>query len=258
LDSSQKKWRIAVVSLLRKMDAQHGLDGIYRHAEQLPEICIQRFDAEAHDFRREVLTPLRAWQPHGVMVRMGDQGRLRQLRALFPSRPFVSMVVALPDIANTVVVGDVMDSMTKARDYFRHCGLSHIAMFCISSERLMVNTTSSFREAVPAGLELVCPLEVIDAHTPEGKKRQREIMSDGLRKLPKPVGIMTRETQAGPFLLDWCHELGLRVPEEVQIIGMDEEDLCLGCEPRLTSYVPPNRRIGETALKTMLHLLREK
>ena len=251
-------WRIAVVTFLRQMDAQHGLDGIYRRAEQLPEVWIQRFDAEANDFRREVLTPLREWQPHGVIVRMCDPGRLRQLREQFPSQPFVSTLVALPGIANTVVVGDVMDAITKARDYFHHCGLPHMAMFCISTESLRVNTTLSFLEAVPAGHELVCPAEVVDAHTPAGKKRQREIMSNGLRKLPKPVGIMTRETEAAPFLLAWCHELGLRVPEEVQIIGKDEEDLCLACEPRLTSSVPPNRRIGEVALETMLHLLRKE
>jgi hypothetical protein len=57
--SPVKSWRIAVLSTQRQMDAQHYLDGVYRRAEGAPDVWIKKYDVEASDIRREVLTPLR-------------------------------------------------------------------------------------------------------------------------------------------------------------------------------------------------------
>jgi AraC-like DNA-binding protein len=251
-------WRIAVVTFLPQMDAQHSLDGIYRAGERDPRVWIRQFDEEAGDFRREVLTPLSEWKPHGVIVRMAELDRLRKLRNCFPSIPFVSMLLAPPEIVQTMVVGNLMDALTTCRDYFLHCGLSHVAIYCSSMELAVSSVVATFRKVVPDGLELLHPDHVVDARTPAEKRRQRKVMTDVLLGLPKPVGIVTMETTAAPLILQWCHTLGLRVPEDVQIIGVDEGDLCFGCDPRLTSYVPPNRRIGEAALEAMLRLLRRE
>lgn len=254
----KKSLRIAVTALLRQMDAQHCLDGIYRVGERNPDVWIRQFDEQSHDFRRDVLKPLSEWKPHGVIVRMAELDRLRQLRNRFPSLPFVSMFLVPPELVQTVVAGNVIDSLTTCRDYFLHCGLSRIALFFSSSEPGVSHAVATFRKVVPDGIELLCPEHIVDARTPVEKRRQRKIMTDGLLGMPKPVGIVTREIGAAPFILQWCHTLGLRVPEDVQIIGVDEEDLCFGCNPRLSSYVPPSRRIGEVAFETMLRLLRKE
>lgn len=251
-------WRIAVISKLRPMDAQHYLDGVYRRAEGAPDVWIKKYDVEASDIRRGVLTPLREWKPHGVIVHVTDPALLQRLRKHFPLLPLVSVCVVPPHMVDTVVVGDATEMLTTVRDFFRKCGLSNIAIFCLASASASATYPSILRAVIPDGLEWVFPLDLFDARTPAERKRQRKEMAEGLRRLPKPVGIMTRETQTAPFLLKWCQELGWRVPEEVQIIGLDEEDLCLACEPRLTSLVLPHERIGEAAMDVMLRLLRRE
>ncbi|MBM4021973.1 MAG: hypothetical protein FJ284_07000 [Planctomycetes bacterium] len=74
--------------------------------------------------------------------------------------------------------------------------------------------------------------------------------------MAKPVGLVTVETEAPRFLQGWCQRLGYRAPEDVQIIGIDDENECLACEPHLTSMAMPNKRIGRTAVETLLDRLR--
>lgn len=253
-----QSWRVAVVSQARAMDEQHYLDGLFHRAGGIPEVCVQRFDAAADDFRRAVVDPLRAWRPHGAIVLIPDLDRLRRLRRAFPSLPLVSMAGAPPDLVQTAVTGDLTEVLTTARDFFHGCGLSNIAVFCLDSASTTARYSATLRTVIPDGLDWVFPLDLIEARTPAERKRQRRFMTEGLQRLPKPVGILARETTMAPFLLDWCKQLGWRVPQDVQIIGRDEEDRCLACEPRLTSYVVPYKRIGEAALDTMLRLLRRE
>jgi len=88
----------------------------------------------------------------------------------------------------------------------------------------------------------------------EGVKQLRE----WLRGLPKPVGVVSGEIGAGGFLLAQCRCLGLRVPEDVQIIGVDDPPDCLQYDPPLTSLSPAWSRIGEMALQALLHHLHGK
>ena len=46
-----------------------------------------------------------------------------------------------------------------------------------------------------------------------------------LRRLPKPVGVICVQTGGGGYIIRVCHALGLRVPEDVAVIGTDDTDL---------------------------------
>jgi LacI family transcriptional regulator len=58
-----------------------------------------------------------------------------------------------------------------------------------------------------------------------------------LRELPKPVGVVCPQLGGGGYLIRCCKVLGLRVPEDVAVIGSDETDLSLANDPTLTSVV---------------------
>jgi LacI family transcriptional regulator len=85
--------------------------------------------------------------------------------------------------------------------------------------------------------------------------RDRQIVGGWLQSLPKPAGVLTLENTTGQFLLRVCQRVGLRVPQDIQIIGVDEADECLDCEPHLTSLQMPSERIGEIAMGAMLRYL---
>lgn len=50
-------------------------------------------------------------------------------------------------------------------------------------------------------------------------------LSEWLRNLPKPIGIMTCDDNQGNLLIEACHSAGIQIPSEVSIIGVDNDDL---------------------------------
>jgi LacI family transcriptional regulator len=69
-----------------------------------------------------------------------------------------------------------------------------------------------------------------------------------VRKLPKPAGIMACYDIKAQQLLDVCRENGLAVPEEIAVIGVDNDPLlCSLTTPPLTSVIPNTHRTGYEA-----------
>jgi LacI family transcriptional regulator len=69
-----------------------------------------------------------------------------------------------------------------------------------------------------------------------------------VKKLPKPVGIMACYDIKAQQLLDVCRENGVGVPEEVAVIGVDNDPLlCSLTTPPLTSVIPNTHRTGYEA-----------
>jgi LacI family transcriptional regulator len=69
-----------------------------------------------------------------------------------------------------------------------------------------------------------------------------------VRRLPKPVGIMACYDIKAQQLLDVCRENGVGVPEEVAVIGVDNDPLLCGLtSPPLSSVIPNSHRTGYEA-----------
>lgn len=64
----------------------------------------------------------------------------------------------------------------------------------------------------------------------------QSLLSGWLASLPKPVAIMTCDDNQGSILLEACSGLGLRVPFDVAVIGVDNDPiLCTMSDPALSS-----------------------
>lgn len=78
-----------------------------------------------------------------------------------------------------------------------------------------------------------------------------------LASLPKPVGIMACYDMRGQQVLDVCREVGLRVPDEVAVIGhQNDEPLCELCDPPLSSVISNPRLAGYRAAELLGRMMR--
>lgn len=76
----------------------------------------------------------------------------------------------------------------------------------------------------------------------------QEDLGRWLVSLPKPIGVMACNDIRGQQALNLCRRLNLAVPEELAIIGVDNDEiLCELSDPPLTSVVPDTFRIGYDA-----------
>ena len=85
---------------------------------------------------------------------------------------------------------------------------------------------------------------------------QREL-TQWLTTLPKPVGIMACDDVRARHVLEACRSLGLRVPHEVAVIGVDDDEfVCELSDPPLSSVAQAARRVGHEAARLLDRLMR--
>jgi LacI family transcriptional regulator len=242
--------RVAVLWPYLGLQAQDTYRGICRRAESEDRVTLRRFDAFHLGFQRGIVQPLRDWVPHGIISRMTNAKRLRFLRRAFPGVPVVSCVLSPSDEVDACVVADGVEAMGLARDHFRSRGVRQMALFCGAHPHAAMSRLADFREVVPDGLFLT--------YAGGNQPAERNVVGQWLLSLPKPAGVLTLETQSSAFVLRCCRDVRLRVPEDIQLIGMEAEDVALACEPHLTSLELPGEQIGEAALDALLRMLRRE
>ena len=81
---------------------------------------------------------------------------------------------------------------------------------------------------------------------------EKQAMASWLSSLPNPVGIMACYDIKAQQVLDVCRELDLAVPEQVAVIGADNDRLlCRLSDPPLSSVIPNSHRAGYEAAKLL-------
>lgn len=96
-----------------------------------------------------------------------------------------------------------------------------------------------------AGHDCVCYRPMVVA---EDVAAEAGSLTRWLRTLPKPVGIMAGYDIRGQQVLDACRGAGLAVPDEVAVIGVDNDTLlCELASPPLSSVIPNAHGAGYEA-----------
>jgi LacI family transcriptional regulator len=195
---------------------------------------------------------LARWQGDGIIARIENRSIAQAvLRTGLPVVD-VSSARMIPDIP-WVETNDAAIALTAAEHLlergFRHLAFCGEPRFNWSSWRW-----DSFRKiAREAGGT------VYEYRTPKSRRwdQEQQRLKDWILKLPRPVGILACYDIKGQQVLDACRDLGVDVPEEVAVIGVDNDHLiCELCTPPLSSVIPDPHRTGYVAaelLDQMLH-----
>jgi LacI family transcriptional regulator len=92
-----------------------------------------------------------------------------------------------------------------------------------------------------------CPLQVLQGPYEDHRKwalLQRRL-GLWLQSLPKPIGLMAANDKAARQVLEACRSNRIRVPEDIAVVGADNDEmLCQLSSPPLSSVEQGARRIG--------------
>ena len=207
-------------------------------------------------------TEVEAWGAHGVLGFLEQEDQTQFLQAL--SRPLPLVNNALAEVRPNVVavVADFKAFVETAVDHFRQMGIRSLGILILEEEgphvreRLIGTFLKIARPTNPDRASLVCPVDREKLWNPHAHvKPVPPALVEWLSDLPRPVGILTPELGGGGYVIRCCHALGLRVPEDVAVIGGDEMDLSLSTEPTLTCVVPALEKIGFEAVRLLRELV---
>lgn len=193
------------------------------------------------------------WQGDGIIARIENQEIARSVKASGLPAVDVSAARLLPSLP--WVETDDREISRMAAEYlmgrgFKHFGYCGDARFNWSNWRgehfgeFIRNARAEchyYRSALP----LLSPLE-----------EQVSEIAQWLRTLPKPVAVLACYDIRGQQVLHACRNAGLAVPDEVAVIGVDNDALlCDLSSPPLSSVIPDTQRTGYEAAALLDHMM---
>jgi len=204
---------------------------------------------------------LKCWQGEGIISRLENRDVLEVIQRLKLPAVYlrhVSRQVKMPSI--------LTDNTAVSRRCFEHLrerGFRHFAFCGFNGADYSDERRDAFAEQVrQAGL--VCHVyaegrQTVQANTADyeglGLKDGGHVV-DWIKRLPKPVGVMACNDMRGQHVLDACRAAGVASPEEVAVIGADNDDvICNLCDPPLSSVVPDTGRIGYEAAALLAKMM---
>ena len=204
-----------------------------------------------------VLPLLRGWRPDGVIAHVTERPVAEALTTL--GRPVVNTTTTLTTWEGPLVevdhdaVGRLAAEHLLDRGY-RHFGYlgSDWAGFSLARER-------AFRRRLAEGGHEVSACHLNYLPQPPADlpwDRAEEDLRSWVASLPKPCGVFASNDRPGRELVNVCRSLGVRVPRDVGVLGVDADDFeCRMCEPPLSSVANPAAAIGRTAAEMLGRLM---
>lgn len=233
-----------------------------QHGRSLIE-GITEFNRERQDWSLELLelarsaSPpdwLREWSGDGIIARIETQSTARVIAAtgvpivnlsagrLMPSAPLIE--------TDDAAIADLAYNHLSERgfDSFGFCGDSRFAW---SRSR-----ANFFKSRVEGSRRFYSEFSPESGSTPA---EQRAQIARWLHSVLLPIGILACYDVRARELVDVCIQEGLRVPEDVAVVGIDDEPLlCKLGFPSLTSISLNSRRMGYLAADLLERMMTGK
>ncbi|MGN6627385.1 MAG: substrate-binding domain-containing protein [Tepidisphaeraceae bacterium] len=198
---------------------------------------------------------LRGWRGDGVLVRAEDRVTAKAAAACGSAVVDLSAAGLLPQAP--AVHSDVRAEAGLAFDHLRERGFRHLGFCGVSDYPWVRWQQERFCElAADAGATVSSFVEPLRLTQARAWTADRNALAAWLRKLPKPVGIFACYDLRGQQVLDACRFAGLRIPDEVAVIGVDDDAVrCSLSDPPLSSVAPDTRRVGYQAAELLTKLM---
>jgi LacI family transcriptional regulator len=162
-------------------------------------------------------------------------------------RPVINVSGVLPDLAFPRVITDHAQVGRLAAEHLISRGLTRLAFVGYRTHEFSTERERGLREVARQSGIPVHSFHELNRRLKDftGVWRWNDPLFNWLKTLEKPIGIVSSHDIQGAQIAEYCHQLGIIVPDEVAIVGADDDDLlCELSRPSLTSVKLPAKRIG--------------
>ncbi|UUO04381.1 substrate-binding domain-containing protein [Blastopirellula sp. J2-11] len=204
-----------------------------------------------------VPTWLSTWNGDGILARIEDRRMARAIQKT--GVPAVDLRFAVPNLGMPGVGVDNLALVRLALDHFLDRGFTRFA-FCgyPTGDFIWMDLRAKlFHDQV---IQEGYRCEVFQQNLKTGKRLtwdqdQRQLIR-WIRKLEKPVAIMACNDNRGQQLLDACRRADVDVPDNISVLGVDNDEFLCGLStPPLSSIDINSERIGYYAAEVLQSMM---
>lgn len=235
----------------------HILSGVEHTAKSRGYLVSFAYTEESADEQARDINRLRADGVAGLIIyplsnRTHDEAMGKLHAAGFP---FVLIDRYLTEIDSDYVTSDNVGGSYRAVQHLIILGHTHIA-FCYSTAATVLTTSvrdrlTGYRKALDeygiahdASTELFRPVTGKPAH---------DYYVDLLSSANRPTAILTANDGEAIMIIGAAKQLGIRIPEDLALVGFDNLRLTEHTTPPLTTVAQPARDIGARAADLLIN-----
>ncbi len=194
------------------------------------------------------LDGLRGWPGHGAIAAILNASHTRSARRL--GIPVVNLAATLRNPGVPSVWPDHYGMGRLAAEHLLERGLRRLAFFGLEGFWFSELRGRGFADCAKRAGATCDVLQMPRKLGPGANWHKRTgLLMRWLKQLRPPVGLLAVQDYRARVVMEECERIGLRIPHDVAVIGMENDPtLCEFCRPTLSSVSRNSRLLGyETA-----------
>lgn len=219
------------------------LKGVFRFARpDLPWLIAANFDTD--------LQGIQQWGPDGAIVQCTNAAEEQFFSEL--EIPVVNVARERSEITFPSVQIDDFAVGEMAAEYFLDKGFENLACYSLNNRDFMAARLNGYRSRVEASGFAVNVFEDEDYTSRKSFSPPSDQLKSWLCELPEPSGVFATTDALGVVIASSCRFASLKVPEQIAILGVSNNELLCNLEyPSLSSIRLPGERLGFEAAQRL-------
>jgi LacI family transcriptional regulator len=200
--------------------------------------------------KKEAIFRLGKWNAKGIIAHVPYENAEKVLKLGLP------MVVALHEVKHASNLGQIIgDNLTvgkMASEHFLNNGFRNFAYCGFDQMPWSEERGKSFAQNLSLLGYHVHFYEQPKSQTQRTWDKEQVFMIKWLKSLPKPVGILTCNDFRGSHIIEACRIAGFKVPDQIAVLGVDNDKLpCSLSTPPLSSVAWNSEKAGYDAAELL-------
>jgi LacI family transcriptional regulator len=205
---------------------------------------------------KSILQLAKKWDVNGIIMR--ESPEIKQF--IKTGIPLVISTYTREKFPGSVsIVGDCEGAGKLAAEHLLGRGLKHFAYCGLENVYWSDSRGSSFAKYISdAGYKVQFYKQSFSKEKPKWESEHR-MMIEWLKQLPKPIGLMTCTDDRSQNVVEACKAAGIHIPEDVAIVGVDNDEFICGLSnPPLSSVALNAAKAGYEAAELLNALMQKK
>jgi len=220
--------------------------GIRDYAAQRPD-WIMRLEIPGRHVKRFV----RSWKPDGILFQSSTMTAATRRAVLETDCPAIHVSESRDAIPIPCVGLDNERIGRLAAEYFLERAFQHFAFVGVKDAVFSRSRRDSFSARLNRDQKQAQTFE-LPATRPGLDMKTEKSLRKWLADLPRPIAVFAVHDECSLLLATLAREEGIRVPEDMALLGSDDDSLvCELAAPKLSSIAVPDRRVGWVAAERL-------
>jgi GntR family transcriptional regulator of arabinose operon len=174
------------------------------------------------------------------------------------NKPYVTVNRWSEEINHNYVMASYYQGSAEVADYLIDAGINSFLVLMLNTYRYsQILKIRGFQEALMRRGVSLSRLDIREAngsHLEAGKEALRAYWQEKGRM---PEAIFSHGDYLAMGAIEFCQELGLKVPEDVSVIGSTGTDMSEKFNPALSVLKAPMWELGQTAMRMLCQMMKE-